>query len=521
MSSKQRIINIFNLPEDEIIFEDFSCALVDNILRHGRMFVGENYFCFYSTILGIQKKQLSNQLWINQNLIFKNILFIDLQKTRESLDTENLEASVVEDQTFDQQQVENAEVEVLNLEDNTGDSEKTEVMKIILPISVDTFFDYFYADNAGYSFSDHLIKNTGGQGMAVTNWVDNEEGNGKTREINCTIKVEGVPFKDRSRLYKVNTYQKDEKGGIQIKSMAKTLDVPYASNFQVEELWEIKPLEDDTQKCQLNVYCWVVIIKSFLWQNKAKTKGIEGVKKDVENWLKGAKKFLKEKNQKKKPNEAGNNQEYEKANELIFEDFGCALHENITKYGRMFVCENYLCFYSKFMDEPEEQLDNQLYEQQENVDVEILNIDDTKEDEKKEMLKVILPITCEQFYQYFISDNAGFSLQDNLKNHQQAYDFEPCEWSGNQEDAHQTREIKCIVKIKGVPFKDKSRLHKVQTLVKTEEGGYEMSSLTKVLDVPYSSHYQFEDKWQVIPQENNKCKLIVTTWIVIVKNFIS
>lgn len=43
--------------------------------------------------------------------------------------------------------------------------------------------------------------------MAVTNWVDNEEGNGKTREINCTIKVEGVPFKDRSRLYKVNTYQ--------------------------------------------------------------------------------------------------------------------------------------------------------------------------------------------------------------------------------------------------------------------------------------------------------------------------
>lgn len=44
----------------------------------------------------------------------------------------------------------------------------------------------------------------------MTQWNDNDEGNAKTREINSVIKVKGVPFKDSSRMYKVQTYKKLE-----------------------------------------------------------------------------------------------------------------------------------------------------------------------------------------------------------------------------------------------------------------------------------------------------------------------
>lgn len=31
-----------------------------------------------------------------------------------------------------------------------------------------------------------------------------------TRELNCSVKVKGVPFRDSSRMYKVQTYKKLE-----------------------------------------------------------------------------------------------------------------------------------------------------------------------------------------------------------------------------------------------------------------------------------------------------------------------
>lgn len=118
----------------------------------------------------------------------------------------------------EQQQVESAEVEILNLEENDQDNEKSEVLKMIMPVSVDQFFDYFFADNAGYSFEEHLKKNNGGTNIQMTQWNENDEGNAKTREINGVIKVTGVPFRDTTRMYKVHTYKKlDNNEGIEIR----------------------------------------------------------------------------------------------------------------------------------------------------------------------------------------------------------------------------------------------------------------------------------------------------------------
>lgn len=42
--------------KQEIIFQDYGCALKKSVLNHGRMFVCENFICFYANILGVKTK---------------------------------------------------------------------------------------------------------------------------------------------------------------------------------------------------------------------------------------------------------------------------------------------------------------------------------------------------------------------------------------------------------------------------------------------------------------------------------
>ena len=42
----------FELPEEETIVDDFSCAISQDVLLHGRMYVSQGWVCFYSNIFG-------------------------------------------------------------------------------------------------------------------------------------------------------------------------------------------------------------------------------------------------------------------------------------------------------------------------------------------------------------------------------------------------------------------------------------------------------------------------------------
>lgn len=55
-SSQTQVRDLFSLPKKEVIFDDFGCAYNRGILHHGRMYLSENYICFYSSIMGITKK---------------------------------------------------------------------------------------------------------------------------------------------------------------------------------------------------------------------------------------------------------------------------------------------------------------------------------------------------------------------------------------------------------------------------------------------------------------------------------
>lgn len=56
MSVKDAVTNLFNLPKGEIIFEDYSCSYLHGIKYMGKLFVCENFICFYANLMGIVKK---------------------------------------------------------------------------------------------------------------------------------------------------------------------------------------------------------------------------------------------------------------------------------------------------------------------------------------------------------------------------------------------------------------------------------------------------------------------------------
>ncbi|KAL0429131.1 UNVERIFIED_CONTAM: protein VASCULAR ASSOCIATED DEATH 1, chloroplastic [Sesamum radiatum] len=49
---------LFRLPPDEVLIQDFNCALQENFLLQGHMYVFVHYICFYSNLFGFETKKI-------------------------------------------------------------------------------------------------------------------------------------------------------------------------------------------------------------------------------------------------------------------------------------------------------------------------------------------------------------------------------------------------------------------------------------------------------------------------------
>jgi hypothetical protein len=52
--AQTNVRDLFDLQPTEQIYDDFSCSL--GALAAGRMYLTENYICFFRTLIGMQKK---------------------------------------------------------------------------------------------------------------------------------------------------------------------------------------------------------------------------------------------------------------------------------------------------------------------------------------------------------------------------------------------------------------------------------------------------------------------------------
>ncbi|KAL3537077.1 hypothetical protein ACH5RR_000443 [Cinchona calisaya] len=49
---------LFCLPQDEVLIQDFNCALLENFLLQGHMYLFAHYICFYSNLFGFETKKI-------------------------------------------------------------------------------------------------------------------------------------------------------------------------------------------------------------------------------------------------------------------------------------------------------------------------------------------------------------------------------------------------------------------------------------------------------------------------------
>lgn len=126
----------------------------------------------------------------------------------------------------------------------------------------------------------------------LSKWQPLEDNYGSfQRELKTVIKLVGVPFKDKSRMHKLQTYKKEE-GKLTFYSTTHTLDVPYANCFQFEERWEV--MNTDDGKCVLRCFGWVVFTKSTIMKSTIVPRTLQGVKEDYEKWAANVKARLEQ-----------------------------------------------------------------------------------------------------------------------------------------------------------------------------------------------------------------------------------
>mmetsp|Transcript_11395 Transcript_11395/g.22356 ORF Transcript_11395/g.22356 Transcript_11395/m.22356 type:complete len:401 (-) Transcript_11395:768-1970(-) len=306
-SSQQVVRYLFSLPDEEDVLDDFSCALKRKISIHGRLFCTDNYLCFYANILGFKTKQvipfkevvsikkhkgMSNTIEIactNGKSYFLNSFiraqdafqFIySLWRNSGYFNDENDDVGNWSD-TEENAQEEEEKNSILSLPaDDIGDA--VETFKGIIPVSPQKFFDLFFAEEAVYPFNAYCV-NRGDTELEITNWVENEELGGYTREMKFRTKINGPSIGPKStRCHRVQNY-KFLNNSLVIKTSSKALDVPYSSYFLVEDEWVITEVAPDKSLFRTSVY--VNFLKSTIFKGKIESRTHADVAKDVEAWV--------------------------------------------------------------------------------------------------------------------------------------------------------------------------------------------------------------------------------------------
>ncbi|CAD8065597.1 unnamed protein product [Paramecium sonneborni] len=268
--------------------------------------------------------------------------------------------------------------------------------------------------------------------------------------------------------------------------------------------------------------------------------------------------------------------------EIIFHDYSCALKSLISKYGRIFLSENHICFYanlagskinlvlkindilkiesknkndieiimnnnkqycfSSFQDKDHvlnfmnallqgqplsnlndstvfNETSNNEQSQIDNAEVEIQFLK-SESSTNQEICKFTFSFSLDKFFDFFIADNASlYSIYDHRQNEKDT-DMNLTKWTVNEDSQDMyLREMKHVMKLTGVPFKDKTRMHKLFTYKKDEQKII-YTCTTHTLDVPYGNCFQAEEKWEITPLEDNKCILRVFVSVIFTKSTI-
>ncbi|CDW77375.1 UNKNOWN [Stylonychia lemnae] len=177
-------------------------------------------------------------------------------------------------------------IKLLNVKDPIP-TEWTQLAVQAFPLSVDEFYDSFLKDDAGYGF-DVFSQKMERKDISLEKWTSGQDSIPQ-RWLRSVLPVKGVPFLNSTRHQK--HFKLTQKSGnlILLDMQNKSLDVPYADSFQIDEKWQIISDKSTTYKCLLRVQINIVFVKSTLFKGRIISRTIEGMKENIEHWIRIAK----------------------------------------------------------------------------------------------------------------------------------------------------------------------------------------------------------------------------------------
>ncbi|CAI5709772.1 unnamed protein product [Peronospora farinosa] len=169
-----------------------------------------------------------------------------------------------------------------------------QVLEEVFLVSVDTFMQAFYMDNAPFGM-DIFGEQTGSTEMTVTPWttsLEDEKSFGSTRSLQFRVPID-APIGPKSSQVDVLQCLKESENGVRVvESSTRLVDIPYGDYFSVEDRWTIVPHSSNPNSCKLFIESKVVFGKSTFWKKTIEARAISDNRAKWKKWVGMAKKFL-------------------------------------------------------------------------------------------------------------------------------------------------------------------------------------------------------------------------------------
>lgn len=292
------------LPAEERLIADFSCALVRDILVQGRLYLTENYCCFHSTILrwetsaiipyidisNISKERtvkiIPNAISVhcNQNkyiftsftardralLIFKELWRLRLDRANETEETKSMvehhgqheeEDNIAERISNTSQHSEENDHEPAPLYDEDKNSKV--YLDAEFPVPVDTLFSLLWLPSSPFWSSFMTIRKT--KNWSCDEWSNN---NRITRECRCIQHIQ-LPMgstKDVPQVDEHHLVLSENSRRIVVDARTYIRDVPYGDSFHTLNRWQfLRSSKPNTTRLRVSTtvcyekQCWQIV----------------------------------------------------------------------------------------------------------------------------------------------------------------------------------------------------------------------------------------------------------------------
>ncbi|PSS24104.1 Protein VASCULAR ASSOCIATED DEATH 1 like [Actinidia chinensis var. chinensis] len=306
---------LFRLPPEEVLIQDYNCALQENFLLQGHMYVFSHYICFYSNLFGFETKDSKLELNIQEN---GDIVTEKSKSSKQSVDESDSserqkDIRIIEDSNLPPE----AEVEIISssgvqdyveedvaavinndtsssrndltwVEENSDAPEVpdyfTKVAESKFPLSVEEFFNLFFSDAAA-DFLQSYHRKCGDKDFKCNSWYRHDQF-GHARDVSFQHPIKIYLGAKCGSCQEVQKYRIYRNSRLVIETSQEVNDVPYGDYFKVEGLWDVQRDDDESKtSCIMNVYLNVAFSKKTMFKGKIVQSTIDEARDTYAIWI--------------------------------------------------------------------------------------------------------------------------------------------------------------------------------------------------------------------------------------------